>query len=73
MTFSATMTAPIKDSLKDLHKSRKHLIHKLTARSDPRTQGLIKTAAKLAVPATVESTILARNVITVNWNYISAC
>ena len=71
MTFPVTSVS-IEDSILILHKARKQLISKLTARNDPRTKGLVKTATKLAVPAVVEATILARNVITVNWNYIRA-
>lgn len=56
-----------------LQKARENLIRKLHAHKDPRTKGLVKTAAKLAVSPTVEATILARNAITINWNYISAC
>jgi hypothetical protein len=58
--------------VRDLHNARENLIRKLNARKDPRTKGLVKTAAKLAVSPTVEATILARNAITINWNYISA-
>ena len=73
MTFHATTYTSIEDSIMNLHEARKHLIRKLTSCNDPRTRGLVKTYTKLAVPATIEATILARNVITVNWNYINTC
>lgn len=71
MIFPVT-SVYIEDSIMNLHEARKQLISKLTARNDHRTKGLVKTAAKLAVSPMVEATILARNVITINWNYISA-
>lgn len=58
--------------VRDLHNARENLIRKLNARKDPRTERLVQTATKLAVPAVVEEAILASNEITINWNYISS-
>jgi hypothetical protein len=73
MQFSTATYTSIENSIINLHEAREHLIRKLTACNDPRTRGLVNTSTKLAVPATIEATILARNVITINWNYISTC
>ena len=72
MQFVIINLEDYEDPINDLQKARENLIRKLNAHKDPRTKGLVKTAAKLAVSPTVEATILARNAITINWNYISS-
>ena len=57
--------------IRDLHNARVNLLGKLQKRNDPRMQGLFKTASKLS-PVTEEVTMLAENIVKINWDYIRA-
>ena len=48
MTFSTLSPSEVKESIKNQHTARKHLIGKLKACGDPCIQGLVKRHAELA-------------------------
>ena len=48
MTFSTASPAEVKESIKNQHTARKHLIGKLKACGDPCMQGLVKRHTELA-------------------------
>ena len=71
MSFSIVSPSLVEESMKNLHIARKHLLAKLEVKNDPRIRGLIKTTVKFSeVRATTEVTVIAKNTVRVNWNYI---
>ena len=61
----------VEDSLENLRTARVNLLGKLQKRNDPRMQGLVQTASKLS-PVTEEVTMIAENIVKINWDYIRA-